>query len=567
MQEVNNLPIAGILQNSYDHKDIRLLSNHVSKASLLQFASIDALPDFGNRDLYALAYKEESPFMLPQIEGGQIVNISGNEYTFNVPSVGKDETKLVSIDGVQPGQKIGQLGIPFWITENNVSLGSNGEQIMPSLHRDFALQVLDVRSKGANTEHWQYQVVFNGNATGAEHIPQDVLQPGKLLYKIGGTRSREHGQEWDSWMIKGGQNRKYVARISDYQLQVHYKMTREACIIADTVKLDKEWLTKNFNRVTELIGVKKDKDGALLNPLIKTVDDYVKFGGDIKQLQPGQKLGFKFLTTEYDRISMSLLRKESDLMQVYHPGGWTGLDGFDKSYIHPGVFHQFNYSGVRHTFDPRFVTRNQIIAAIDAFRAGSEIPTTFGKEVAIKIRTGDGGGYILNKIFEKEFLANMTAQVFAKELGAFSGTYQTGLKVFTPWFAGIKIAGKYDITWEIDPSLNGSMIDPLDNPLVNGHRLFSYTMIIEDADYSASNIKIVRREGLSGNMSMQVVPGTFTHPFFQNEYMGAALHQGAHTGTGFTAHFIYEPETAIVWDPTRMLKFSPINPYTGLSPF
>ena len=152
--------------------------------------------------------------MLPQIEGGQIVNISGNEYTFNVPSVGKDETKLVSIDGVQPGQKIGQLGIPFWITVNNGSLGSNGAQIMPSLHRDFALQVLDVRSKGANTEHWQYQVVFNGNATGAEHIPQDVLQPGKLLYKIGGTRSREHGQEWDSWMIKGGQNRKYVAIIS-----------------------------------------------------------------------------------------------------------------------------------------------------------------------------------------------------------------------------------------------------------------------------------------------------------------------------------------------------------------
>ena len=52
MQEVNNLPIAGILQNSYDHKDIRLLSNHVSKASLLQFASIDALPDFGCNSLF-----------------------------------------------------------------------------------------------------------------------------------------------------------------------------------------------------------------------------------------------------------------------------------------------------------------------------------------------------------------------------------------------------------------------------------------------------------------------------------------------------------------------------------
>ena len=204
-----------------------------------------------------------------------------------------------------------------------------------------------------------------------------------------------------------------------------------------------------------------------------------------------------------------------------------------------------------------------MIAAIDAYRDGKEKPTTFGSEVKIKIRTGDGGGFILNKIFEKEYYANVSGLVLAEALKQYTGNYETGLKVNTPWFSGIKIAGKYDITWEIDPSLNGEMVDKMDNPLVNGHRLFSYTMIIEDADYSASNIRIIRDSNLSGDMRMTVVPGLRTHPFFENSYAGATISQGSTTKTGFSANFTYTPETAIVWDPTRMLKFTPINPYTG----
>ncbi len=567
MTEINNLPIAGIVTNQYNLKEGQgLVSNHVDKSSLLQFAKIPQIPSLGNRDLYALTFREETPFMLPQIQGGRIVEIEGTEYTFKVPIAQKFETVLVSVDGIEPGKKIGEVGVPFKITVNNGFLGSHGAQIMPGLHRDYALQVLNVVRKGANNEHWQYEVIFRGNARGSEFIPQDVMTKGRMLYKIGATRSPETGQDWDSWSFKGGMNKEYIARISDYELQVHYQMTTQACRYSNSLILDKEWLVKNANKVVEVLGMTTKAKDIMIDPKVTDVQSYIAAGGTMADFTPankGGKLGFKFLTTLYDKISMGILHKEASLMQVYHPGGFTGNDGFDSSYIHPGVFHQFNYSGVRHSFDPRFLTRDQMIAAIDSYRDGKEKQTTFGKEVKIVIRTGDGGGYLLNKIFEKDYYANVTGLVMADALKQFTGNYETGLKINTPWFAGIKIAGKYDITWVIDESLNGDMIDKMDNPLINGHRLFSYTMIIEDADYSASNIRIIRSADLGGDMRMNVVPGMATHPFFENSYMGATMHQGSSTKTGFAAYFTYRPETAIVWDPTRMLKFTPINPYTG----
>lgn len=554
-QNNQGLPIGGVLLHEHDLR-YTTLTNHLDLPSLLPFASQSGMTDLGVRDIYALSHMEDVPFMVPNIKAGTIIPISGNTYTFEVASVSEVSTKIVSID-VENTKDLGKGGQPFKITLSNGRLGGFGARITPNPMLPYVFEVQNFQRKGVE-EHVQYTLVYRGNIKGEQSVPLDVLQVGGFMYKLNATRSKEFGQEYDSWQVTAGVNRKYVSQITNSELQTHYHMTYEACNFADGAMVkDKKWVTDNLNKVVDFIGIKSP-----LNPAIKTLDQYLKAGGKYNK----ETLGFKFLATLYDKISIGILEKEIINTMVWEPGGVTGSSGFDKSYIHPGVWHQMDYSGYKHTYSIPLFSKELIISLIRDYESNKKSPTEYGKEREYKIRTGRAGVELLNKVFEKEFLAMTTGLTFADKLGQYSGNYQTGLNVFTPWYKSITIAGQYKLTWELDPSLDPTIADSIMNPLVNGYRLSSYSMIIEDADFSSSNIKILRNTlNGGGGMRMFVNNSTMSHPLSQRTAYGIPYHEGNNLGSGFAAYFHAVPDTAIVWDPTKMLKLVAINPYTGRS--
>ena len=82
-------------------------------------------------------------------------------------------------------------------------------------------------------------------------------------------------------------------------------------------------------------------------------------------------------------------------MMVWDPGGFVGNDGFDKRYIHPGVWHQMNYSGVKHEFSIPQLNKEMILAMIRSYEKGRKDKPSFGNERTYRIKTGDGGIYLL----------------------------------------------------------------------------------------------------------------------------------------------------------------------------
>jgi hypothetical protein len=110
--------------------------------------------------------------------------------------------------------------------------------------------------------------------------------------------------------------------------------------------------------------------------------------------------------------------------------------------------------------------------------------------------------------------------------------------------------------------------DEIVNPILEGGwRLSSYTMLIEDYNTSRDNIVIVRKTGESGRIKMIVEAGLDTHPLLRTttNIAGQNISVTASTDrkTGYSVHFTGRAETAIVKDPTKMLKLVPINPKTG----
>ena len=66
-----------------------------------------------------------------------------------------------------------------------------------------------------------------------------------------------------------------------------------------------------------------------------------------------------------------------------------------------------------------------------------------------------------------------------------------------------------------------------------------------------------------GGMRMEVINGSRAHPLFEMTHNGIPVHQGVSLASGFGAFFRAIPDTAIVWDPTKLLKLVPRNPITG----
>ena len=542
-------PVSGVLLHEYKAPT---LTNHVDLPSLLPFAAIGGQTNLGVRDVYALSHKEDLPFMIANIQGKTIENINVDSYLFDLPTMQENETKIVSVD-VADKSKLGYGGQPFKITVTNSRLGGFGSRITPNPLLPYALEVMGVERKN---QFIQYTVVYRGNMRGEKSIPANILQQNSFLYKLNGTRSKEFGQDYDSWEIGGGSKRKFLSFLTNAELQTHYHMTDQACNFADGRRVeDKNWVMSNLNTVVEYIGIKSP-----MAPQTKTYTEFLQSGGSASQ----DVIGFKFFTMLYDKISMGILEKEVINTMVWDPGSVTGNDGFDKSYIHPGVWHQLDYSGYKHIYSIPTFTKEIILSAIRDFRAGKQELPTYGNEVKYRVRTGRAGIEMLNKAFKEEFNAQATGLMLAKELGQYEGTYKTGLKVYTPWYREVTIAGQFTLVMEWDPSLDPYRGDDIHNPLVNGYRLSSYSMIIEDYDTSASNIRVLRNQFLGGGgMRMEVINGTRSHPLYEMTYNGIPVHQGANLKTGFGAFFRATPDTAIVWDPTRLLKLTPRNPITG----
>ena len=116
--------------------------------------------------------------------------------------------------------------------------------------------------------------------------------------------------------------------------------------------------------------------------------------------------------------------------------------------------------------------------------------------------------------------------------------------------------GYIKVEWE--PGFDPVKADEFVNPVLpTGYRLSSYTMLIEDYNTSRENILIVRKQA-ANRIKMHVESGDETHPLLRQTTNVAGNNvtvvNGSDELTGYQVKFSSRADTAIVKDPTRLLK-------------
>lgn len=538
-------PIAGVLLHN---QTLGKLTSHFDVPSLLPFTSNSLPTHMGTWELFALAHKSQLPYMVTNFVTGAVQNIKGNKFTFDLP-VAADQNTYIEEVYADDMSKIGYGTQPFKMLVSNGKLGGYGSHISTDVRAPYVMQVTNVERKG---EKWLYTLRYDGNYLGQDSIPQPILQKGSPLYKYGATRSTEFGQEYDSWESGKAGKRRYLRFLTTAELQTHYHMTYESCKFLDGQEFDGDWVEKALESVVTYYGV----DQRIGNG-IQYLEEFDRAGGKAN-------INHESMAMLADDISMRILAKQASIFQFWHPGSTTLQDGYDSDYIAPGIWHQLDYSGYKHTFNIESFSKEKILAAWRDYRAGKTDPVMYGSEPIIRVRTGRGGRILLMKAFEKEVNSVATGLMDASKFRQVEGDNVSGLRINLPYYTSIRIPGEGILVIEEDPSMDPVEDNRFTNPIVNGYRLSSYSMIIEDYDVSRNNIITLRSSTFNGgNMKMIVLNGNMSHPLYERQYKGATVHAGKSLKTGFAAYFHMTPDTSIVKDPTAILKLVPRNPING----
>jgi hypothetical protein len=224
-------------------------------------------------------------------------------------------------------------------------------------------------------------------------------------------------------------------------------------------------------------------------------------------------------------------------------------------------------AGYKHTYSLELFTLNTIGNAIKDYEFGKrELAQSINDRQYI-IKTGMGGLELLYNAFLKEGLM-VPAQVQNADHNFLEGQ-ANNLTVNQPRIVKYQLKGIGYIIPQLEPGFDPMTgQDEIVNPILDGGwRLSSYTMLIEDYNTSGTNIAIVRKTAEAGRIRMHVEAGLDTHPLLrQNTSINGqniTVTNGSDQKTGYRVSFTGRADTAIVKDPTKLLKLVPINPRTG----
>jgi hypothetical protein len=267
-----------------------------------------------------------------------------------------------------------------------------------------------------------------------------------------------------------------------------------------------------------------------------------------------------------DSISVSMMQRQNNTLMIWSDQINILKDGYDTTRLVPGVWFQLDLAGYKHSYTIATFSLETITDAIKDFEWGKVPMRASISDNVYVIKTGRGGSELIYQAFMKKGF-QIPAQIQNKDHGFITGS-ASQLVYNAPRFVEYQIPniGRLRVEWEpgFDPVRADEFVNPI---LAGGYRLSSYTMLIEDYNTSRDNIAIIRKSGTK--MRMIVEPGDQTHPLLRMGHningQNIQVNSSSDELTGYQVKFVSKADTAIVKDPTKLLKLVPKNPRTGIA--
>ncbi len=534
------------------------IKNHVDIPYVTALAPEKPL-DFGVLDLWALKQRTDSPLLTMAIDNAQVLYSDADYYTFELPQATETTTRLVS--GGLDKDKMGMDGeeIPFIVTRRDLSGGSIFKFDLTS-RISFTVVDRPIEQMG---EHFKVWATLNTNAQ-VKWITKAEFQPQRQIIKLADIRGLDFSSYKSAWQLSGLGMAKYKNYLSNAMLQQSYRVSSGAVEYLNTnTRIDGKQISMMEQTILQFYQVRGIADNKVID--MTNSENYKNYWEKLQEAK-SKGAGEAAFVNLLDSIAINLMQKQNNDLMIW--GDQVNLlrDGYDTKRLVPGVWFQLDLAGYKHTYSIDTFSLDTLTNAIKDFEFGKVPLRESISTNTYTIKTGRGGSELIYQAFMKKGFI-IPAQVQNGDHGFITGQ-ANNLTYNAPRFVRYQIPniGYIEVSWE--PGFDPVQADEFVNPvLAGGYRLTSYTMLIEDYNTGRDNIAIIRKNG--SKMRMIVEPGDQTHPALRMGHSVNGIQLDMHAASdelsGYQVKFVGRADTAIVKDPTKLLKLVPKNPRTGIA--
>ena len=526
-------------------------SSHVDSYHLTNMLG-DAEPmDMGPIDIWAQVQKVEMPLYQLASFGGQntiMVDNARGEYKWQTP-VTEDLPFIVKNIETAANTYLGTDGTTFKIMLNKRAFG-HGDIITYDKYNGAELYITaDDIVEAADGWVYTVQMVNNSNTTAFDAAK--YLVAGTKYFRKGSARG-EYGERFSDLTTSTG-FREFYNFVGGAEAHVHYSVSSRADLMikggmnADgTVPVTEIW--RSFDR-------SMDPSVSSLESMVEIMGpDYVRRAFDTGDLS-------RTFLTNMEAAHLSKIATDIETYLMWGKGGRVRQDGPDDIRLSVGLWKQLDNSFKR--------VYNKASFNLDMFK--SELYNFYQGKVdldgpdpqrSLIVQTGIGGMQLINRAIKDDvsMINNGTGGgnpfvINADNVGAVTGSGMDMGYGFS--FTSFVIPFLANVKFVLNPAFDNLHTNDIENPLIDGRPLSSYSFIIFDVtDQGNDNIHLLK---LNWDNQLKW--------FYQNgtmDYMGRT--QGFQSSGQFNGYRVYMTQTMpAVWvkDPTKVLKIVMKNPTTG----
>jgi hypothetical protein len=521
-------------------------SSHIDSYHLTQMLGNAEPMDMGPVDLWAMTQKVEMPLYQMASFGGKntiMVDNARGEYKWQTPVSQELPVSMGVQDAIRDvnGDTRGIDGQTFKIKLSRREFG-HGDIITYDKYNGLELYVTaeDIIQIG---DGWIYQVQLVNNASGVG-LKDIYLAMGTKFFRKGSARG-EYGERFSDIQVGNG-FREFYNFVGGAEAHVHYTISSRADLMlkggmnADgTVPVTEIW--RNFD--------------TNVDPSISSIEDIASIMGKdyVKRAFDNGTLSRTFLTS-MEAAHLSKIASDIETYLMWGHGGRVRQDGPDDIRLSVGLWKQLDNSYKR--------VYNKTAFSLDMFK--NELYNFYVGKVdfdgpdpkrQLVVQTGIGGMQLVNAAIAAEAAGNAAMITNADAIGAVTGK---GMDLgFGFAYTSYIIPFLANVKFVLNPAFDNLHTNDVENPLIDGRPLSSYSFIIFDVtDEGNDNIHLLK---LSWDNQLKW--------FYQNgtmDYMGRT--QGFASAGHFNGYRVMMTQTMpAVWvkDPTKVLKIVMKNPVTG----
>ncbi len=517
-------------------------SSHVDSYHLANMLGSAEPTDMGPVDLWAMAQKVEMPLYQMASFGGKntiTVDNARGEYKWQVP-VAQDLPYIIE-DIEAANERKGIDGTTFKIKLNKRAFG-HGDIITYDKYNGAELYITaeDILPAG---DGFIYTVQLVNNDS-LKFLDNKYLASGTKIFRKGSARG-EYGERFSDRGDVSTGYREFYNYVGGAEAHVHYSISSRA-----------DMMMKGGMRADGTVPVTeiwRNLDNSM-DPSITSLEDMVsKMGKDaVKRSMENGTLSRTFVTN-LEAAHLSKIAKDIETYLMWGHGGRVRQDGPDDVRLSVGLWKQLDNSFKR-VYNKSGFSLDMFKAELMNFYQGRVELAGPDPQRQIIVQTGLGGMKLVNEAIKAEANASGLL-VRATDIGAVSGTNMdlnfgfAYTSYVIPFLANVKFV--------LNPAFDNLHTNDIENPLVDGHPLSSYSFVVFDVTENGNdNIYLLK---LSWDNQLKW--------FYQNgtmDYMGRT--QGFQSSGNFNGYRVFMTQTMpAIWvkDATKVLKIVMRNPVTG----